>query len=92
MDTPEPQVILRNFGESSIDLELRVWIGNARKRRSIGDEITERVKTEFDRAGVEIPYAKRDLYIRAMPPGRAEDVPVSTPEKPAGETSKEGAS
>ncbi len=68
---PEPQVILRNFGESSIDLELRVWIDQARQRRAIGDEITERVKAEFDRAGVEIPYAKRDLYIRTMPGGEA---------------------
>jgi small-conductance mechanosensitive channel len=67
MHEPPPQIILRNFGESSVDLELRVWIDDARKRRSIGDEITDRVKTEFDRAGVEIPYAKRDLYIRAMP-------------------------
>lgn len=67
MSDPEPQVIIRNFGESSIELQLRVWIEDARRRRAIGDEITDGVKTEFDRAGVEIPYTKRDLYIRAMP-------------------------
>jgi len=67
MSSPEPQVIIRNFAESAIDLQLRVWIGDARQRRTIGDLITDRVKQEFDRAGVEIPYAKRDLYIRAMP-------------------------
>lgn len=64
---PEPQVIIRNFGESSVDLQLRVWINDARRRRAIGDEITDGVKIQFDRAGVEIPYTKRDLYIRAMP-------------------------
>ena len=67
MSDPEPKVIIRSFGESSIDLQLRVWIVDARQRRAIMDEITDRVKTEFDRAGVEIPYTKRDLYIRAMP-------------------------
>lgn len=67
MQDPPPQVILRSFGESSVDLELRVWIVEARQRRSLADEITDRVKTAFDRAGVEIPYAKRDLYIRSMP-------------------------
>jgi len=67
---PPPQVIIRAFGESAVDLELRVWIEDARRRRAIMDEITDRVKSEFDRAGVEIPYAKRDLYIRAMPAER----------------------
>ncbi len=67
MSSPEPQVIIRNFGESAVDLQLRVWISDARQRRAIGDLITDRVKQEFDRAGVEIPYAKRDLYIRSMP-------------------------
>jgi small-conductance mechanosensitive channel len=67
LSSPEPQVIIRNFAESAVDLQLRVWIADARQRRAIGDLITDRVKQEFDRAGVEIPYAKRDLYIRAMP-------------------------
>jgi small-conductance mechanosensitive channel len=67
MHDPEPKVIIRRFGESSIDLELRVWIADARRRRAISDEITDRVKAAFDRAGVEIPYAKRDFYIRTMP-------------------------
>jgi MscS family membrane protein len=66
---PAPQVIIRAFGESAVDLEARVWIAEARQRRAIMDEITDRVKTEFGRAGVEIPYAKRDLYIRSMPSG-----------------------
>ena len=65
--SPEPQIIIRNFGESSVDMELRVWISNARRRRAVADEITENVKMEFDRQGIEIPYAKRDLYIRMMP-------------------------
>lgn len=67
MSDPEPQVIIRNFGESSVDLQLRVWIVDARQRRAIMDEITDRVKTAFNRAGVEIPYTKRDIYIRSLP-------------------------
>ncbi|MFQ5690002.1 MAG: mechanosensitive ion channel family protein [Gemmatimonadota bacterium] len=64
---PEPVVIVRSFGDSAIDLELRVWIADARRRRNISDRITERVKREFDEHGVEIPYPKRDLYIKTMP-------------------------
>jgi small-conductance mechanosensitive channel len=27
-----PKVVMRNFGESSVEMQLRVWINNARKR------------------------------------------------------------
>lgn len=63
----EPVVIVRNFGESAVNLELRVWIHDARRRRAIGDEITGRVKSAFDRHGIEIPYPKRDLYLKESP-------------------------
>ncbi|NIP60494.1 MAG: mechanosensitive ion channel, partial [Gemmatimonadetes bacterium] len=75
---PEPAVIVRRFGDSAVDLELRVWIHEARLRRAIGDEITERVKETFDAHGVEIPYPKRDIYIRsgdASPPAPAPSEP-----------------
>ena len=65
--TPEPNLIIRRFGASGINLQLRIWIQDARQRRAIGDEITDKIKTEFDRHGIEIPYAKQDLYIRTMP-------------------------
>lgn len=65
---PEPIVIVRSFGASQIDLQLRVWIHNARDRRRITDAITERVLELFGERGVEIPYPKRDLYIKTMPP------------------------
>jgi small-conductance mechanosensitive channel len=66
-ETPPPQVIIRRFGESGVTLQIRVWIADARRRRAIADEITDRVKIEFDKQGVEIPYPKRDLYIKSMP-------------------------
>ncbi len=65
-EKPEPVVIVRSFGASSVDLEARPWISDARKRRAIGDAVTERVKELFDEHGVEIPYPKRDIYIRSQ--------------------------
>jgi small conductance mechanosensitive channel len=63
MTSPAPKVVVRNFGESSVDLQLRVWIGNARRRMDTISDITDRVKTAFDREGVEIPFPKRDITI-----------------------------
>jgi small-conductance mechanosensitive channel len=60
---PPPKVVVKNFGESSVDLQLRAWIYNARKRMDTISYITDKVKAEFDEAGIEIPYPKRDITI-----------------------------
>jgi small-conductance mechanosensitive channel len=56
-------VVVRNFGESSVDLQLRVWIEDARRRMDTISYVTDQVKDEFDKQGVEIPYPKRDIYV-----------------------------
>jgi small-conductance mechanosensitive channel len=61
--TPPPKVVVRNFGESSVDLQLRVWIDNARDRMNTISDITDKVKDVFDEEGIEIPYPKRDINI-----------------------------
>ena len=61
---PAPVVIVRGFGPSEVNLELRVWVKEARNRRRIADEITAKILVAFAEEGVEIPYPKRELYIR----------------------------
>jgi small-conductance mechanosensitive channel len=61
--TPAPKVVVRNFGESSVDLQLRVWIDDARKRMDTISHVTDKIKTAFDKQGIEIPYPKRDIII-----------------------------
>ena len=60
---PPPKVVVRNFGESSVDLQLRVWIDDARKRMDTISYITDNIKETFDKNGIEIPYPKRDITI-----------------------------
>jgi small-conductance mechanosensitive channel len=64
---PPPVCILRAFGQSEVQFQLRVWLHDARRRRDADDWITERLKTLFDANGIEIPYPKRDLYIKQAP-------------------------
>ena len=61
---PPPKVVVRNFGDSAVGLQLRVWINQARRRMDTISYITDKVKEAFDEAGIEIPYPKRDIYIR----------------------------
>ena len=60
---PKPKVVVRLFGESSVDLQARVWIENARKRMDTISEVTDKVKDAFDQHGIEIPYPTRDIVI-----------------------------
>jgi len=63
-DTPPPKVVVRKFAESAVDLQLRVWINDARKRMTTISYITDTVKTKFDEHGIEIPYPRRVVYVK----------------------------
>ena len=73
--SPEPIVIVRGFGPSDVQIQLRVWILEARNRRRIADEITGKAVAAFAEAGVEIPYPKRELIIH----GESEQAPRRLP-------------
>ncbi len=60
---PLPRVMVVNFGESSVDLQLRVWIDDARKRMDTISYITDKLKDAFEQNGIEIPFPKRDITI-----------------------------
>jgi len=61
---PEPKVVVKSFGDSAVNLEARVWISRPRKRMDTISHITDRVKEVFQQEGIEIPYPKRDIYIK----------------------------
>ena len=64
MKDPPPKVVVKNFGESAVNLEARVWISEPRRRIDTISHITDRVKEVFQQEGIEIPYPKRDIYIK----------------------------
>ena len=64
---PPPRVRMRGFGESSLDFNLLAWIDKPQDRGRISHELYMQVYKAFNEAGIEIPYAKRDLYIKELP-------------------------
>lgn len=60
---PEPIALLLNYGDSSLDFELRFWIRMAIDRSVVKDEVLTEIKKRFDEAGIEIPYPKRYLIM-----------------------------
>lgn len=61
---PEPDVIVSSFGESAIELQLRVWIDDVRNERAIRFELQEQISKAFNKAGIEIPYPTRTVFMK----------------------------
>jgi len=61
-----PAVRFVEFGDSSINFELLVWI-DVRKtpRRRVLSALYFAIFEEFEKAGIEIPFPQRDIHIRS---------------------------
>ena len=64
---PEPRVRFRAFGGSSLDFELLCWVEDPELRGRVLDALNSAVYKRFLLEGIEIPFAKQDLYIKEMP-------------------------
>ncbi|MBT8132001.1 MAG: mechanosensitive ion channel family protein [Gammaproteobacteria bacterium] len=64
---PRARVRMRGFGASSLDFELLCWIEYPEDRGRTQHELYMAVYKALNSAGIEIPYAKRDVYIKSMP-------------------------
>ncbi|HEY9103281.1 mechanosensitive ion channel family protein [Chitinimonas sp.] len=61
---PVPQVLVKGFGESGIDLELAYWIGDPDQgSASLRSELNLKIWRAFKEQGIEIPYPRRDVYL-----------------------------
>lgn len=67
---PPPAARLMGFGESGIDLELRVWINDpANGIGIVRSDINLAIWKLFKQAGITIPYPQRDLHLKTGPAG-----------------------
>ena len=66
LKNPEPKCLLRGFGDSSVDLELRLWIDDpSNGRANVLDEVLLGIWDRFHEYGIEIPFPQRDLHFRS---------------------------
>ena len=64
---PLPRVRMRGFGASSLDFEVLGWIVNPEDRGRIVHEMLVAVYKALAREGIEIPFAKQDIYVKEFP-------------------------
>lgn len=65
---PTPRCLLRNFGDSSVDLEIRIWIDDPQNGVSnVQSDLLLRVWDKFHENGIDIPFPQRDLHLKTPP-------------------------
>ncbi|MCA8974072.1 MAG: mechanosensitive ion channel [Planctomycetes bacterium] len=68
LDDPAPSVVFREFGASSLDFDLRVFIANRDHWPQIVNNLHSAIDREFRTAHIEIAFPQRDLHIRTFGP------------------------
>jgi small-conductance mechanosensitive channel len=77
LQSPEPRVWLRAFGESSVDHEILVWISDPEAGvGNVQSEILNRLWVLFKENDVAIPFPQRDIRIKEMPAAAEEPRPA----------------
>ena len=68
LKNPVPDVLFSGFGDSSWNMELRVWLQDPKTYYSTRSEINCAIVHKFRQHEIEIPYPQRDLHIRSPLP------------------------
>lgn len=67
LESPAPVCHLIEFGDSSVNLEIRVWIQDPVKGvTNVLSEVRLNVWQKFRENGIEIPFPQRDLHLRSI--------------------------
>jgi len=67
LSDPTPIVHFSSFGDSALNLQIRVWINEPRNHITIGSKINFAIDEAFRKYNVEIPFPQRDIRIRRDP-------------------------
>jgi MscS family membrane protein len=60
---PAPGIYFANYGSPALKISVSFWIADFRERASVVDELNMSIKKEFEKAGIEMPYPRNDIYL-----------------------------
>jgi len=64
---PGPDVLMTDFGESSLDFELKYWSQEMWNINAVSSDLRIAIEQKFRDNKVTIPFPQRDLYLKTMP-------------------------
>lgn len=78
---PEPIVYFLNFGESTLDHELRMHVRDLGDRNPVLDEINRYINREFKKQHINISFRQMEIYLKNMQGQEYKMVPVESADK-----------
>lgn len=67
VQNPPPDVVVKECGDSSVNLLLRFWIADESIEHRIKYEYMEKAKKALDAAGIQIPFPHLQLFVESTP-------------------------
>jgi small-conductance mechanosensitive channel len=67
LKAPQPRILMQNFNDSSVDFRILFWIESMDIFLEMRNEVMTAIFDAFQEHGIEIPFPKRDLYIKSLP-------------------------
>ena len=69
LGNPNPICLLKGFGDSAVDLEVRFWVVDPQNGLSnVKSDILLDIWDRFHDNGIEIPFPQRDLHLKSVAP------------------------
>lgn len=81
IDKADPQVVVTELGDSSVNMELRLFVKEARDELAVRWEYVERIRKALQQAGIEIPFPHLQLFIDEAKAFEGQSLSIAAREK-----------
>lgn len=69
LENPTPKIFLKEFGNSSVNLEIKFWIKDPENGiMNIKSEVNKNIWNLFKENGIEIPFPQQDIHFKSVSP------------------------
>lgn len=65
LQEPEPLAFFLNFGDSSLNFELKFWIDDVNLKKRVISDLNCLILDTFAQHNIEIPFPQQDIHIRS---------------------------
>jgi potassium efflux system protein len=74
LDDPEPDVLFREFGNSSLNLSARYFFSDVARRGYLLSDLHLKIYDAFAEAGIVIAFPQIDVHLASGKPDQADDI------------------